>query len=360
MKNLFQALALAALLSPALAQAQLQVDFDEKAIQKDFITNFDIYSSAYVDPILDVYSYNQMSGWATSAKLLNPWNVRLQFVSSVTFVPDDNLKFNFNEKDFTGFNNGNGSGKSDIRLQSNPDNPNLPTVLGGSTDQSFIYSVKDENGMTYSEEIPVFEGIDAPFNAVPDIVPQISLGLPAGFEVNLRFFPKINFGGVDHQQWGVGVRHQLDQYLWDDNNFHWSAGGRFSQNSYSYVPQEFLEGNNQEVRLLSNAFVLETTGSYDLDFLSLFASVNYFSWQNNFDILGTYRYDVQATGPVGAIEVKEAFRVTDPVSVTKENTGLRLTAGATVTVFKYLGFTMAYSVNPRNSLVFGINLNFVD
>lgn len=352
----------AALFLPAICFAQLQVNFDEKAIQEDFVTNLDIYSEAYVDPILDVYSYNQLGGWATTAELLNPWNVRLQFVSSVTFVPDENLQFNFNEQGFTGFSSASpGSGKSEIRLQAHSDNPYLPTVLGGSTEQMFIYSVKDENGVAYSEEFPVFEGTSTPFNAVPDIVPQISLGLPAGFEVNLRYFPKLELSGVDHQHWGAGLRHQLNQYVWDDENFHWSVGGTFSRNSYAYFPDEFLEGSDQEVRLRSDAFMLESSISYDLPILSLFASASYFSWQNNFDILGTYRYEVAAaTGPLGAIQVKEAFSVEDPVSVTKENTGLRFTAGATVSIFKYLGLTMAYSVNPRSSLMASININFVD
>lgn len=335
---------------PLCSRAQFQIDFDEQAIEQDFINNFKIYSSAYTDPVLDVYGFNQMIGWSPTAKVLDTWEFRIQVLGAVSFVPDQSLEFNFNEQGFT----------NNLQLKTNAANPNLPTVLGGETDQVFIYTVEDENGMEYEQEIPVFGGINSPFNAVPDVVPQISVGLPAGFEFSFRLFPKVEIEGVKHDQWGLGLKHQLNQYLWDDNDFHWNLEAGYSQNTFSGEPDEFLDGQNQQIRLRGKVLTLGTNGSYDYKFLHLFAGVQYYNYTTNFDVLGTYKFEVEAQGgPVGVFNVQEAFSTTDPLSIDNKGNGVRVNAGITVDILKYVGLSVSYAAGQRQSLLAGLNINIV-
>ncbi|GJQ21469.1 MAG: hypothetical protein HBSIN02_18240 [Bacteroidia bacterium] len=59
-------------------------------------------------------------------------------------------------------------------------------------------------------EIP--GGLDIP--TTPLIVPQVSIGLPFGFEVMGRFFPTAKIGDVGKVNLlGFGLRHDIDQYI---------------------------------------------------------------------------------------------------------------------------------------------------
>jgi hypothetical protein len=59
-------------------------------------------------------------------------------------------------------------------------------------------------------EIP--GGLDIP--TTPLIVPQVSIGLPFGFEVTGRFFPTTKIGDVGKVNLlGFGLRHDIDQYI---------------------------------------------------------------------------------------------------------------------------------------------------
>ncbi|MEX1138379.1 MAG: DUF6588 family protein [Bacteroidota bacterium] len=66
------------------------------------------------------------------------------------------------------------------------------------------------NGSPTGLEIP--GGLDIP--TTPLIVPQVSIGLPFGFEVTGRFFPTTKVGDVGKVNLlGFGLRHDIDQYI---------------------------------------------------------------------------------------------------------------------------------------------------
>ncbi len=55
-------------------------------------------------------------------------------------------------------------------------------------------------------------GLDIP--TTPLIIPQVSIGLPFGFEVTGRFFPTTKIGDVGKVNLlGFGLRHDIDQYI---------------------------------------------------------------------------------------------------------------------------------------------------
>jgi len=51
--------------------------------------------------------------------------------------------------------------------------------------------------------------------AIPMLIPQVLVGLPAGNELMLRIFPKVKISEDigDLSFWGIGVKHSISQYI---------------------------------------------------------------------------------------------------------------------------------------------------
>ncbi|MBI4417172.1 MAG: hypothetical protein HY563_00240 [Ignavibacteriales bacterium] len=80
------------------------------------------------------------------------------------------------------------------------------TVVGSKD----VTPIKLNNGTPTGFEIP--GGLDIP--TTPLLVPQVSIGLPFGFEVMGRFFPTAKIGDVGKVNLlGFGLRHDVDQYI---------------------------------------------------------------------------------------------------------------------------------------------------
>lgn len=334
-----------------LAQAQV-VDFDSEAYSQQFKEDFQIYSKAYSEPVISSYSYNLISGWNQTAKVLQPWAVRLEFIGGATQNPDQNRFFDFNTQGFS----------NNIRLK-NPENNQLPTALGGATDQAFIYSVDGQVGqggivlqqITVEQEIPVFDGVTTPGNSVPNAVPQLSLGLPLGTEVSARFFPYFQYNGATHNEFGLGVKHGLDQHISAIPDFlHWNVAALFNGSRYNYEPNQFLDGEDQDVRLSGSAFMLHSTFSADYKFVSFFVNAGYYNWTTRFSILGTYRYTVEE----GVYNGEEVFEVIDPVEIIEKAGGVQASAGLRFVIAKTLTLSSAYHIANKNTLTFGLGFRF--
>lgn len=80
------------------------------------------------------------------------------------------------------------------------------TVVGGTEKTP----IRLNDGTATGVEIP--GGLNIP--TTPLILPQVSIGLPFGFEVTGRFFPTTKIGDVGKVNLlGFGLRHDIDQYI---------------------------------------------------------------------------------------------------------------------------------------------------
>ena len=339
-------LTMVSLLAGVSLHAQV-VDFKSEELSREFVRNFSIYSEAYTKPVINAFSYNSLSGWNQTARIIRPYSVRLEFVAGATFSEDDNTTFSFNDYPFS----------DDIELLG-PTAPVLPTALGGGTDNFFRYTVEGNvaglGNISATQDIPAFSGITSPYNSTPNLVPQISLGLPGEFELVARFFPYYNYEGVSHNEFGIGVKHGLGQYFEIPENLHWNIGAFYDLNQYTYTPEDFLEGEDQKIRLRGSAFLVESMASYDYKFVSVFGGLGFYNWTNSFDILGTYRYEVEE----GQFNGREVFTATDPVEISVTKSGLKGSAGVTFRLFKVLSLSTAYHMAAQNTLTLNLSFNF--
>ncbi len=330
---------------PTLAQV---ADFDEEAIEQDFVYNINLYGRNYIDPVIDGYGVNQTTGWEASALPLKPWEISINVHMASSFTPNKNLSFDFTEKPFT-----------DNFYLADPSDPFVPTALGGSTDKEIIYEVEGQTilgPVTYQDNLPALSGTQTPSNATPSLSSLISVGLPKDFELTVRLFPPVRYLGILHYQVGGGAKHLISKYLLDeDSRLHFSIGAYYNYSQFSTDAKDFFdEGENQKVLFTNGTLALNSSLSYDMHPLSFWGVMGYYQTSNIFSIKGTYRFEVQE----GAL-VQEAFSVTDPVNIKKISSNWRASFGVTADIFKRIQLSSSFQFAQFNtfSLRLGVLLN---
>jgi hypothetical protein len=132
-------------------------------------------ATGFLKPLSSLYYYNLNAGNYNTAKVLSPLKFGALCNVSYTIVPD-NLK-KFNAKTFEG-----------TRISTS-------TILGKTGNNGFPGG--------------------ANLSIIPMVIPQVSLGLPFGNELMVRYFPKTEtikeFGKVSFI--GFGLKHSISQYL---------------------------------------------------------------------------------------------------------------------------------------------------
>jgi len=163
----------------------------------------------YIKPFVNAYGTNFNSGLYNTAKVLKPFRFGLNINMMLAFVPTEDKTFMPTRPDLSMEYN-----SQTYYLYEEPTNETA-TVFG--KDGVIIEHNPDLNA--YPElnasdlDIDLPNGANLP--AVPLMVPQFHLGLPAGNELMIRGFPKYeiskDIGNVGF--WGVGLKHSVSQYL---------------------------------------------------------------------------------------------------------------------------------------------------
>lgn len=334
-------------------QDTLFFNYDQE--RANFLNNLNLYGQSYLQNILDGYAYGQISGWQQTARVIRPASVRLEMVSTLTLVSPDRLMFSFSDQDFTrNFNVYDADNDGEVTDR-------IPTVLGGSADEQLEYTIKGWNSnddtVTFAQRFDALDGITAPLDALPNVIPQISIGLPFDFEVTGRYFA-LNVSNFDVQILGLGLKHEISRYFVENDRFHVNIGGFFASTEAGYDLSDVLQGNDRQLRLAANSFNIDASASYTWKFLTAFSHVGYYQSAAGFYIDGTYEYETDNAEIVAGIDPGAdyvVFDVTDPVSIEVDNAGMRFTAGVTGRLLKVLSLSTAYTF--ANYPIWNINMS---
>lgn len=322
--------------------------FDSEAIAKDFVYNLNIYADGFIGPVLGTYSPAQVASNHITAKTLKPFAIGFGISGSGTFIDDSEVEFNFNEKPF-----------SDNMTLSNPTKPILPSIIGGNTTAELVYKVEGQlnpplgGSAEFEQKLSALDGLTAPSNAVPAAAINLSLGLPLRTEVFVRALPEIDFDGLENYLVGGGAKHVISQYFQDEDNshFHVAAAAFAGKSKFTFIPEQFLDGENQEITFTDNTYSGELIASYDRRFFSIFGLVGFYSGSSEFAINGTYRYNAEQAGVS-----QEVFNVTNPIILKRESSGVQTQVGASVNFSTMGSFALTYAMAESNSVAF--NLRF--
>lgn len=179
----------------------------------------------YIKPFVNAYGTNFNSGLYNTAKVLKPFRFGLNINMMLAFVPVEDKTFMPTRPDLI-ITDTDGNpilyNNEEIHLYEVPTDETA-TVFGKDGGDIVHNSLLNNSallaalGLSQSDvdalDISLPNGANLP--AVPLIVPQFHLGLPAGNELMIRGFPKYeiskDIGDVGF--WGIGLKHSVSQYI---------------------------------------------------------------------------------------------------------------------------------------------------
>ena len=152
------------------------------------LKNFgEVNGKEYMKPFVNAFGSDLNSGWFSTAKT-SPLSFGLTFNAMLAVVPDDDKTF----------------------LAQNPD-----TLRYKETEVVSATVFGNNGGFFTSDEYPELflpGGVD--IKAVPLIVPQAHLGLPGGFEVEVRYIPPYEIKDMGKISFvGGGVKYQVSKLI---------------------------------------------------------------------------------------------------------------------------------------------------
>ena len=155
-------------------------------------------AESYVAPLVNGWGAALNSGIYHSADVhgILGFDVHIKFTGSL--LQDADKTYQFQTPDQIGpFNKANGDYAPEVTAN----------TVAGSKDETII-----RHTTTQQELMRVPGGFNLP--TTPLLIPQVSIGLPFGFEVTGRFFPTASIGDLGKiNMLGFGLRHDIDQYI---------------------------------------------------------------------------------------------------------------------------------------------------
>jgi len=214
--------------------------------QADLISDLLKVADNYVAPGADASATQSSAGWFTSADTLGKWQIAVSLHGNALFIADSKkTKATFN------------SDYSVIRLQEGT-SATLPTIFGGDTEVMF-------EGEIFGQEFSfdALPGLDKDILIHP--YPQVTVGLPYQTEAAVRFLPQITIDDVGFSTYGIGLKHNISQYLLnpEKNNLKLAAVLTYSnfQADYAFGPADIQIAELHSIDVNADLWFLQFLGS---------------------------------------------------------------------------------------------------
>lgn len=153
-----------------------------------------LFSDKYVTPATDAAVYQALSGWITSPKKTELWDISFGIHGNVFVTPHKDRSFLINNSDFKFFQLEQGSSAQ------------VPTALGNDNQ---VYLSGELGGSNIRLETP--QGMDMNVVAYPYF--QASVGLPFGTELVVKYSTQVKLKKSEYQVFGVGLKYNFSQYF---------------------------------------------------------------------------------------------------------------------------------------------------
>ena len=153
---------------------------------------------AYITPAMKGLIYSMNSGWYHTAKVHKPFGFDIAIGLNASLVPEEDEMFTL-------------SGLTSINAGSI-----TAASVAGSEDFRPVTTVNFvESGVPFSTTFNAPGGVkeSLPLSAVPAPAVQVSLGLPAKFEVSLRLVPKVGSDDVKGSLFGIGLKKEITDWF---------------------------------------------------------------------------------------------------------------------------------------------------
>jgi hypothetical protein len=306
------------------------------------------YADKYFEPIFKGLGYGFNNGWYNTAKTHRTLGFDITISANLAFVPDVDNYFTFRNEEFL------------VTELETGTEARTPTLFGPD-EAGPIMEVKDEiTGLTIARFAgPRGAGFEDElgFQAVPSPIIQVGIGVIKNTDIKVRYIPDVAREDADYSVWGVGIMHDIGQWIPVIKNapIDLSLFGAYSRLSTTirFDPLEEFPGVNQRISSSISGYTLEALISKKISVITLLAGFGYNSAKTNFDVLGTY--NVTYGNP--ALPEDYTIDYEDPIKLDTNESSARLTGGVR---FQFAVITLhaLYTFNGYNLLNVGLGFSF--
>jgi len=304
--------------------------------------------SGYMSPVIKAFSYGMTNGWYHTAKTHKSLGVDLGVTFSAVMVPTSDNYFTPPQTPSLAFAN-----------NTNPSLQMAPSIVGPKDQTTYTASYTPPGHAPVSLSFNGPEGLDLKKNfgisAIPVPMVQLGIGTIKNTDLKLRMVPSINRNGNTINMFGIGLMHDIKQYLPGVKALPFDLSVLAGYNSIKGSSSLASSGGSVpsstdgKISYTLNSWVAQVLISKKVSVLTLYAGVGYGSVSTKVDITGTYT----VTPTVGS-----AFQIIDPLAYNLNNTGAKLTGGMRLkfgpiylngdyTLQKYSAVTIGLGVSVR-------------
>ncbi len=335
------------------------------------------YLEAFIEPGMNSFGNGLAGGWYNTAKPHKLFGVDFTLSVNLATIPDAEKTFSFASRNFT-------------NLQYTGGSEPLPTVVGGPAPEDASgnpYELFIPVGTTVSyggqsidleDEIafPVAPGADLedlPVVGTPVPTFNLGIGLIKNTDLKIRLIPSQDLGDFSISMFGIGVMHDIKQWIPGMKLLPFELSGFFGTTSLSAdfemddvsntetgssggtTTSTTFTGSNMSSSFSASATTIQVLASKKLAILTPYVGVGLNFVKSSIDVKGdfTYRTDVTAAP---APTVTQSIDFSDPINL--EFTGAggpRLTVGARLKLL-ILTIHADYTLQKYNQLTAGIGL----
>ena len=287
---------------------------------------------AYINPAMKGLIYGMNNGWYHTAKVHKPFGFDIAIGLNASLVPEENEMFSL-------------SGLTSINTGSI-----TAATVAGSEDTRPLTTVNFvENGVTYSTTFNAPGGVkeSLPLSAVPSPAVQVSMGLPAKFEVSLRLVPKVGDDDVKGNLFGVGLKKEITSWFgpMTKTPLHVSLLAAYTTMTVDYNIESDGDVRVQDglAEFKLDAYTVQAIASLNFPVINIYGGFGYGTGNSTLNMTGDYTLNYGAVSRT----------VSDPLTSYFDASGFRTTAGLRLSLgfFKVFG---SYTLQEYNTANLGI------
>jgi hypothetical protein len=333
---------LCAALSPLKAQNQ---QFDE--IIRSGVQDANTYFSNYMSPFAASLGNGMAGGWYNTARPHKTLGFDLTASLSYAIIPPSANTFTFNQQDY-----------NNLQLVGSSTNE-LPTFVGsdytgggrlevsGSREIAPGVNVEGNQSFDVLNGLGIGDYVPGPL-AVPVPSFQLGVGIIKNTDLIIRLTPEINLDDVSFRQFGIGIKHDIKQWIPGMKLLPFDLSALVAFNTINSTYQ-IDEQAGQYAEFNANATTFQVLVSKKLFFFTPYAGLGINAINTTFKVLGDFEFDDGLGGNV---------TVTDPVALDfTGNGGARFTIGARFKILWVLAAHVDYTFQTYNTLNVGFGIN---
>lgn len=323
-------------------QANAQDDIDK--FLGESVEDGEKLIGAYISPAIKAFSLGMNQGWYNTAKPHKVAGVDLTFTGSLMKVPSSDQLFDANKlgltkivlvDELTGLPKSNGNIPTILGPDTPPTfSPNDPLSIGNTTDD-----FQGPGGLELGSDVKFLK------NKMPAAMLQLGFGLPKGTDIKLRLVPKVGVGDGEFNLFGIGVMHDIKQYIPGIKNLPFDLSALIGYTKMKLDVQLDATANPDQRGLFEvKSTTIQGLASKKFSVVTFYGGLGYNIAKSSLAMQGTY--------DIGGTMVKDPLDLSFAASGVRATAGMRLklavfTFHADYTLQKYNAFTAGFGINVR-------------